>query len=212
MNDFEDRVPVGECFDNEPFDPVAATLDFDGEPAAPVEPATLERLSSLAHQMVALEKEIHSDTVALAEKQAEYDKLNQRTIPDIMQELAMADFTLTDGSKLEVKDDIKTHISEENRPVAHKWLREHDFDGIIKTKVIAEFGKGELEKAEAAQKKLADEGFDSSLSESVHPSTLKSFVKERLEAGDNIPVAAFGIFETKKTKITAPKAKKARRA
>jgi hypothetical protein len=184
------------------FDPLTA---FDDLPPQVAPVATLERLRDQARKMQELEAEVNEKTVALAEVQAAFDRISMRTIPDIMAELAMESFTMEDGYKLEVKNDLKASITAENKPSAHRWLREHNFDGIIKTKVLAEFGRGELSKAEEALSKLREAGFEASIDEGVHAATLKSFVKERMEAGDAIPVSIFGVYEFKKTKITAPK-------
>ena len=153
---------------------------FDDEAEKPEPPPqTLERLMTLAADAKALESEINADSVALAEKQDRLDKILKEHIPDIMDGLGLEDFKLKDGSKIVVKDDIKCGISEANKPAAHMWLRENEFDGIIKTQVIVAFGKGEAEEAERARTALIEAGFlEATVNDSVHHSTLKSFVKE----------------------------------
>jgi len=170
--------------------------------------ATLERLSALAQKARDLEHEINEDTVTLEEKKGQLDKIIKRFIPDIMQELGMSEFKLTDGAQVKIKESIAASISAENKPAAFAWLAEHNYDGIIKTKVISEFGKGEIENANKALAAIQLAGFDASLDQSIHPMTLKAFVKERLEAGESIPVDTFSIFELKEAKITLPKKKK----
>lgn len=185
---------------------------FADEQEAPPPPATLERLIGLAVDAKALEAEVLADTIALAEKQDRLDKILRERIPDIMDELALEDFKMTDGSKITVKDDIKCGISEERKPIAFQWLRENDFDGIIKTNVSVAFGKGEAADAEKAKQALIEAGFTSAeINDSVHYQTLKSFVKERLEAGTNIPLETFGVFQFKIAKITPPKTSTARK-
>lgn len=182
---------------------------FDEEQAKKeVEPATLELLARLAKEQVELEAEIVRDQVAIEEKNAKLFRLQRVRIPEIMDTLGMQEFKLTDGSVVSVKEDIKTSITEANRPAAFSWLEEHQFDGIIKTNVAASFGKGEMENAKKAVEALEAAGFHGSMERNIHPATLKSFVKERLEAGDNIPVDVFGIFEFKQSKIKLPKTKK----
>jgi hypothetical protein len=171
-------------------------------------PATLERLTILAADSKRLESEISADAVALAEKQAKQDKILRELIPNVMTELGMSQFKLTDGSVVEVKDDLRAGITEANKPAAFKWLEDEHYDGIIKTKVMSEFGKGEASKVAEAVAALEKAGFSASTDRSVHPATLKSFVKERLEEGDSIPVELFGVFEFKIAKIKLPKAKK----
>lgn len=178
---------------------------FDGENDPPRPESTLEYLRELAAEMVALQAEVDADTVALAEKNAKLDKIASRLIPDVMDELALESFTLKDGSKMEVKPDIKTSITADHKPAAFKWLADRNYDGIIKTKVMTEFGKGEMDKAQKAQQALEKLGYFASLDQNIHPATLKSFVKERLAAGEAIPTDVFGIYDMRKTKITRPR-------
>lgn len=186
---------------------------FDDIPDAALqaEPATLERLTILAANSKDLEREITDATVALAELQSKHDKIMKDQIPGIMAELGLAEFKMTDGSVISVKEDVKCGITEEHKPAAWLWLEENDFDGIIKTKVGVEFGKGEMESAEKAIEALQAAGFAASMDRAVHPSTLKSFVKEQLEAGTNLPLATFGVWPFKMAKIKAPAVKKARK-
>ncbi len=181
---------------------------FDSLPDAPVEAATLELLARLAKESTDLEMEIQIAAVALEEQNEKLNKLLRKRIPEIMKTLGMSEFKLTDGSIVSVKSDVKCGITEANKPAAFAWLEEKNFDGIIKTKVNTEFGKGEIEQARAALKLLEDAGFHGSMDRSVHPATLKSFVKEQLEDGTNIPIETFGIFEFDVAKIKLPKAKK----
>lgn len=193
----------------EEFKSVESPIDFfDGLPDAPVEAATLELLARLANESTALEREIIADTVELEEKNAKLMSLLRKRIPEIMKTLGMEEFKLTDGSVVSVKSDVKCGITEANKPAAFAWLEEKNFDGIIKTKVNTEFGKGEMESAKAALKLLEESGFHGTMDRSVHPATLKSFVKEQLENGTNIPIETFGIFEFDIAKIKLPKAKK----
>lgn len=190
---------------------IGSTIDYFEDAQAPVadEPATLERLSSLAVEAKALETSIAEMTVALAEEQAKLDKILKGHIPSIMEQLGLEEFKLKDGSKVTVKQDIKCGITEERKPAAFAWLAANDYDGIIKTGIALAFGKGEIADAERAIEVLHEAGFDSAaLDKSVHPSTLKSFVKERLEAGDNIPLETFGVFDFKVAKIALPRTRK----
>lgn len=185
---------------------------FDGTDAevAPVEPMTLARLTKMAEEARDLELEINRLQIELAEQQDKHKNIIRNLLPSAMEELGMKNFTLADDSKIEVKDHINASISEDNKPRAWAWLEEHEFDGIIKTKVNAEFGKGEIEQARDALKALEEAGFSGTMDRNIHPMTLKSFVKEQLEEGNSIPLDIFGVFEFKEAKITRPKEKKPR--
>ncbi len=189
-------------------------IDYFDDPVneIPVEPMTLIRLTQMAENARDLEKEIAEAGIALAELQDKHKNIVRNLLPSAMEELGMKNFTLADDSKIDVKDHIQASISEVNKPAAFAWLEEREFDGIIKTKVASEFGKGEIEQARAALKALEEAGFTGVMDRNVHPMTLKSFVKERLEAGDSIPLDIFGVFEFKEAKITRPKEKRSRAA
>jgi len=176
--------------------------------AQKAEPQTLELLTRLAKEQVDLEAEIASDLVLMEEKNAKLFKLQRVRIPELMGTLGISEFKLTDGSLISVKEDVKANITADHKPAAFAWLVEHNFDGIIKTNVAVAFGKGEMGKAKEAMAILEKAGFSGAMDQSVHPATLKSFVKERLEKGDNIPIDTFGIFEFKQAKIKLPKSKK----
>jgi len=168
---------------------------------------TMERVAALVKSAETLSGEIDTLSVELAEKEEARKKIVRVQLPEIMSELGMAEVKMESGAVVSILDKVNASISEVNRPEAFKWLEEHEYDGIIKTKVLAEFGKGEMEDAKKAQKALQDAGFMGSLDRNVHPMTLTSFVKERLAAGESLP-ESFSVFEFKEAKIATPKAKK----
>lgn len=191
------------------FDDSAPPIDYFADLPEPVAgEGTLEKLMALATESRDLDERIAVANTVLAELQDRQTKILRELIPGIMDAIGMESFALSDGAKIEVKDDVKCGITQANRPAAHDWLRGHDFDGIIKTKVVAEFGKGELQRAEAALRILELSGYGASMDESVHPSTLKSFVKEQLENGTSIPQDLFGVFEFRQAKIVLPRTRR----
>jgi hypothetical protein len=181
---------------------------FDEVPAPPR--ATLERLTKLATEARDLQVQIADDTIALGQKQEKLNKITREFIPNIMDALAMTEFKLTDGSVVSVKDEVQCSITEDRKEGAFAWLTEHNFDGIIKTKVISEFGKDEIAAAKQALDVLTIAGFIARMDRNVHPMTLKAFVREQLEKGTNIPIETFGIFEFKQAKIKLPTLRKSR--
>lgn len=206
-----------------PEDFGTAGIDYfsdDIDPAEMALPATLERVSILAAEAKILESQIVEANIVLETLSGKLDKIVKVQLPDIMLELGMKEFKLVDGSTVSIVDSINASISEDNKPAAFKWLEDNKFDGIIKTKVASEFGKGEYDKALAAQKVLQESGVMATIDRSIHPATLKSFVKERLAEAGNIedgsverapailPQAVFGVFEFKIAKIKSPAAKK----
>lgn len=184
----------------------------DLPPMEESDPITLERLTMLAADARELTSEIDKDTIALEEKKGRLTRILTERIPNIMDSLGMELFRLQDGAEISVKDDVKCSLSEDRKPAAFTWLEENDYDGIIKTTVTAAFNKGEIEQAKKALEILSASGFLAELDRTIHPQTLKAFVKERLEIADSgFPVETFGVFEYRIAKIKeASKATKPR--
>ena len=157
-------------------------IDYFEDEGKEPEGATLERLREYADDITLLQSEIDEDTRKLAEKTERLKKLTQKTVPGIMRELQIKSFKLVDGSELSVENKVHASIPAHKKAEAFAWLEKYKFDGIIKTSVSVSFGKGEMEQAKEAQKALAEKGISAEIERSVHPSTLNSFVKERLAA------------------------------
>lgn len=204
------EVSVPDGFDDVQSAPAPIDYFADIPSGDNQEPATLERLSLMAKRAVELEGELAMINGQLAEREEELNGIRRRHIPDTMVRLGMDSFKLDDGSTVGVDVKISANITVANKAAAFAWLREHNFDGLIKTKVGADFGKGESSMADAAVKALRDAGFEPSVDESVHPMTLKSFVKERLEEGEELPLDTFGVHEFKEARIKLPKTRKAK--
>ncbi|WVW37717.1 hypothetical protein Gekk315_00005 [Aeromonas phage Gekk3-15] len=176
---------------------------FEDLPAPAV---NLKDITDLAALGAEKQAELDAKTLELEVLQQEVDKIYRRQLPELMRAAAMDEFKLEDGSKLARKSDIKTSISVANAPSAYRWLEDHEYDGIIKTKVVSEFGRGEIEEAKKVVELLMEQGVMADLNRAIHPATLKSFVKERLEAGEAIPMDVFGVYEFEIVKVTKPRA------
>lgn len=160
----------------------------------------LQRALKLAELLLAARKNVETLDNQLKTAKDEVRRLEQEDLPELMQELGLETFKLTSGETIEVKQDVECGISEERRARAHAWLTANGFGGLIKTEVVAKFGRDEHEAAVACAEQIGGE-----MIERVHPSTLKSFVKEQMEAGRAIPFDLFGIHPFNRVKITAAK-------
>ena len=140
-----------------------------------------------------------SETIERLEKQvkqvkSEYFKLIDEELPAILQELGLNAFELADGSKINVRPQYWAHINLDNREKAFQWLRDNDHDGIIKNSISCSFGKGEDEQAKTFSILVKDSGLTPDQKTEVHSSTLKAWVKERVENGDEFPMDLFGAY------------------
>lgn len=124
-------------------------------------------------------------------------------IPTYLQSLGLQEVVLDTGLKVSIATKYFGNISEERAEQAHKWLEDHEFGSLIKTEYNMKFGKGELEQVE----KLMVENFikENDIShvekKSVHPATLKAFIKSELEEGHPIPLGLFGVHIVKEIQV-----------
>src|SRR5574343_631396 len=167
----------------------------------------LRRVSSLAHRQVEAEAAVLAAEAALEEAKKNLNHISQQELPLLMAELQLESFKLRDGTSITVKPKYYAGISVYNRQRAFLWLREHNCDGIIKNVVKCDFGKGEDAVSAAAMRALVDLGLRPVQDSSVHPSTLKSFIKDLFERGVDFPVDVFGAGVVNESKVTLAKVK-----
>lgn len=166
---------------------------------------------------LALKLSDNEDAIETLEKQLEKEKEINTAIKKDLSELMEAEgyaigstIVLKNGKILKVKEYFtcgipsESKISKEKDPDQQKaliekkedclsWLNINGLDGIIKNILTASFGKGENEKAKEIVTLLQDHGVLCENEITVHPSTLKSTLKEVMKAGKDVPFELFDI-------------------
>jgi len=154
----------------------------------------VEKLNSLQQRI-----ELQEDNLKSTKK--EFDHLSGEVIPTMMAEMGLSHLKLMDGSSVDVKPNYSASISIANREKAFNWLRENGLGDIIKNEISVSFGRNEDNKA-ADYAALAEErGFQPTQKLKVEPMTLKALVRERIEAGKEMPTEIFNVFVGNKTTI-----------
>ena len=154
----------------------------------------VEKLNSLQQRI-----ELQEDNLKSTKK--EFDHLSGEVIPTMMAEMGLSHLKLMDGSSVDVKPNYSASISIANREKAFTWLRDNGLGDIIKNEILVSFGRNEDNKA-ADYAALAEErGFQPTQKLKVEPMTLKALVRERIEAGKEMPTELFNVFVGNKTTI-----------
>lgn len=183
--------------------------DYESNSLNPLEKtnnSALATVSKLARSIKAKEQEVQSLDEQLKAAKKELLKLTDEELPASMAEVGLASFTLEDGSEVTVKPTYGASILVKNRPAAYEWLRENGYDDIIKNTISCDFGRGEDDMASAFQALAAKEGFVAEQNTGIHSSTLRAFVKERVENGDEFPMDLFGAYVAQRAVIKRGKA------
>jgi ABC-type Fe3+-citrate transport system substrate-binding protein len=163
-----------------------------------------ENIQSLADQVEKLEElqsrlQIQEQVMKDTKKQIE--KLSGDIIPTMMSEMGLAELKLQDGSHLKVSTSYRATITEANKESAFNWLRNNGLGDIIKNEISVSFGRNEDNKAAHYAELAKGQGFQPTQKMKVEPMTLKALVRERIEAGLEMPTEIFGIFSENKTTI-----------
>jgi hypothetical protein len=170
----------------------------------------LMRVSAMAATMIKAGEEVVALEAQLKEAQAAYRRMEQEDLPDLMREVGLPEIVLADGTRIKLVEDVICGISDETRAAAFAWLREHNFDGIIKSNLTLTYGRGEDAKMREAQEFIAERlGIKPEASASVHYQTLKAFIKERraaagLEPESVPPDELFGVFPFTRADVKLP--------
>lgn len=162
----------------------------------------LKTVAELANAVAAQTRAVKQLEEDLKEAKSKLLKLTDEDLPALLHEIGLPKFELGDGTKVSLQQTYGAHISEANQPEAFGWLREHGFEDIIKNTVACEFGKGEDSDAARFMELAQSEGVPVQQKTSVHPQTLKAFVRERVEAGEDFPMQIFGAFIGQRAVIT----------
>ena len=159
-------------------------------------------LSDQVVKLRALEDKILQAEENLKKLKEEADVLSGEVIPTMMTEMNISTLKLADGTAVEVKPIYGASISAERKEEAFNWLRTNGLGDLIKNEVTVSFGRNEDNKAIAYANLAAEHGYQPSQKLKVEPMTLKALVRERIEAGKDMPSDLFNVFAGNRTKIT----------
>ena len=163
-----------------------------------------DNIQSLADQVERLESlnarlALQEDNLKNTKKQI--DHLSGEVIPTMMSEMGLSHLKLMDGSSVDVKPNYSASISIANREAAFGWLRNNGLGDIIKNEISVSFGRNEDNKAADYAALAEGHGYQPQQKLKVEPMTLKALVRERIEAGKEMPTEIFNVFVGNKTTI-----------
>ena len=177
-------------------------IDFEHDQANVLEKT--ENIRSLADQVERLESlqnrlELQEDNIKNTKKELEH--VSGEIIPTMMSEMGLSHLKLVDGSSVDVKPNYSASITIANKEAAFGWLRNNGLGDIIKNEILVSFGRNEDNKAADYAALAQERGFQPTQKLKVEPMTLKALVRERIEAGKEMPTELFNVYVGNKTTI-----------
>ena len=161
----------------------------------------IKTLSDQVLKLRAMEDQLKIMEEALKTRKKEIDRISGEVIPTMLSEMGLSQLKLADGSSVDVKPFYSATISAQNKDKAYSWLRTNGLGDIIKNDISVSFGRNEDDKAAKYADLAKSNGFQPTQKLKVEPMTLKALVRERIEAGKEMPTEIFNIFVGNKTTI-----------
>ena len=177
-------------------------IDFEKDQENVLQKTTnIQSLADQVERLEAMQKQFEIQEEALKNRKKQIETISGEIIPTMMSEMGLTHLKLMDGSSVDVKPNYSASISIANREAAFGWLRNNGLGDIIKNEISVSFGRNEDNKAADYAALAEGQGFQPQQKLKVEPMTLKALVRERIEAGKDMPTEIFNVFIGNKTTI-----------
>ena len=178
------------------------TIDFEKDQEQILDKTTnINKLADKIKELQAQQEQLQIQEDAVKQKKKDIEYLSGEVIPTMLSEMGLSFLKLQDGSSVEVKTNYSATITQAKKAEAFNWLRENGLGDIIKNEISVSFGRNEDNKAADYAELAKSQGLDPMQKLKVEPMTLKALVRERLEAGKEMPTELFNIYVGNKTTI-----------
>lgn len=173
---------------------------------------SLKMLTKEAENVVELTARIKTGTELLKNLKKEVEESTRVTIPELMDEVGISSLELRGGKKLTLKPFVEATIpakgsvdrcrdedERENlktrREEGFEWLENNEGGALITNVIQIPIPKGDEEALEDLKLLLEHHDVDFTYDKTVHPATLKKFIKEKLEMAVDVPKETFNLFQ-----------------
>ena len=175
---------------------------------------SLTQLTILVDSLIRVQEDIKRYDLKLKTLKEKEKLTSECLIPELMQEYDIPNLTHA-GYNISIQDIIAASIKSEKtilgsineneernkKNEALAYIVNSGGGSIIKKRIEVDIGKAPNEIVNDIKNYCISLGYEPFVEENVHNMTLKSFLKEKLEEGDNIPADALNLYLGKKAKL-----------
>jgi hypothetical protein len=167
----------------------------------------MAQLQILAQRQVKAEAEVLEAEENLKEKNKAFREIAERQLPELMASLGLKKFVTQEGFEIDLTEKLRASVAGKRMPLAVAWLDEHGHGDLVKRVFEIQFNKDEQAWANkfAADLMKRKKQVRAMQKNSVNTNTLVSFLTERIEDGEDIPLETFGAYWQKQTKVKSGK-------
>ena len=178
-------------------------MDLEAESIVSVDIGMSSDIAESCNKLLETQKKIESAEEELKKLKDVETTLSEQTIPNLMQQAGVELIKLEGGISVEVKPFYSARIPASKSEEAFQWLRDNGHGDLIKNQVSLEFGMKQDNEAKSIVEELKSKGLPVKQKTTVHPSSLRGFVREQIQdLGKDVPADLFGTYVANKTKIT----------
>ena len=158
------------------------------------------QLSDLIREAQYQSQLLEKHELAAKEAKKEYQRITRELIPAEMEAMGLERVDV-DGNSVSLSSFVYASIPAPRKEEAFNFLRSIGEDDIIKNEVTVQFSRGQDNQAGAFFDDCTQQGLDPTQKQSVHPMTLKGWIKDRLQSGQDIDLDMFGAYVGTEAKI-----------
>jgi len=178
-------------------------MDLEAESIVRIDLAMSMNITDSCKKLLETQKKIEATEEELKKLKDVETTLSEQTIPNLMQQAGVELIKLEGGISVEVKPFYSARIPASKSEEAFQWLRDNGHGDLIKNQVSLEFGMKQDNEAKSIIEELKSKGLPVKQKTTVHPSSLRGFVREQIQdLGKDVPADLFGTYVANKTKIT----------
>ena len=181
-------------------------FDFEGMedgPSAEEKTEQLGNLSNLIEELGEAQDVVKDLEAQLKVAKHRVQELEERDIPELMEELRMKSFETVSGLKITLEEKIR--VGRVKSPEALEWAEENGHSGVIKTNVGVSFPRDKREIAKELTEELTRRGVDVKSEAFIEWGTAASLLKELRENGEEAPMDLFKATDFKRAKVARRK-------
>jgi hypothetical protein len=169
----------------------------------------LKRLTALVRKQARLETKIEKLQAQASAAGEELRQISWVDIPELLDETGLSEVRLKDGTKVQIKDEVRVSTTGRYREKINSWLERTGNEDLIKNEITAAFPAGDRAKVERALKALAKAGVSQvDQKRFVNATTFAAFIRETLAGGElDVPMEEIGVHIQRITKLDKPKRK-----
>ena len=178
-------------------------MDLEAESIVKIDVGMSLDITDSCNKLLETQKKIEATEEELKKLKDVETTLSEQTIPNLMQKAGVELIKLEGGVSVEVKPFYSARIPASKSEEAFQWLRDNGHGDLIKNQVSLEFGMKQDNEAKSIVEELKSKGLPVKQKTTVHPSSLRGFVREQIQdLGKDVPAELFGTYVANKTKIT----------